>query len=339
MCNLYNSHYALKKGMSVSVIINLNEMFYSYDKLIADAKKLAKQYDSIIKYVTIGRSHDNRDIILLKLGLGQKYMICCAGVHGRETINPIVIMKIIEYYADLYLNSRKQRDSLKRRMSTPNLHLGTEYEQMLYGACIHELLQTFTILFVPLLNPDGYMISLEGFEAISDEKLKKRCIDLIIPNTEWKYNGRGVDLNRNFPSSLWKPKSARDYAASENETKALISLFHWHKTRGFLDFHSRGRQIYYHRSMMSEAYNIRQLEIANRFREITGYELMPPEEEIDSGDTGGNTVHYYSEHIRRPALTIETVEEEATFPLKNGYRNATFDEIKLLIFEFGSMII
>ncbi|MDD3174427.1 MAG: M14 family zinc carboxypeptidase [Herbinix sp.] len=321
------------------MIIGLNDKIYSYDRLVSDAKKLAKQYETILKYVTIGKSHDNRDIVLLKLGLGQQYMICCGGVHARETINPPVLLKIIEYYADLYSNHKQQKLNLKKKLKAPTINLAAEYEQMLYGTCIYELLQTFTILFVPLLNPDGYMISLNGFETIQNQQLKDKCLSMKISKDEWKFNARGVDLNRNFPSLLWKPKNDQDHAASENESNALISLFNEYKSKGFLDFHSRGKSIYYYRSIMPDSYNSKQLEIAKRLQIITNYELVLPENEIDSGDSGGNTVHYYSENFNKPALTIETVDEIADFPLDYKYRYSTFEELKLVIFEFGSMII
>ncbi len=321
------------------MIVDLMDDDYDYDKMLRASKALARQYNNIIKYVTIGASHDNRDIVLLKLGSGQKHMVCCGGVHGRETINPVVLLRIVEYYAEYYENFLEQRNDLMIKLMSPNLYLKEEYVQMLLGACINELLQTFTILIVPLLNPDGYMISLKGYDVINNPELRERCLALGQPYPEWKYNGRGVDLNRNFPCRLWKPKVATDTPASENETKALIKLFHDYRTKGFLDFHSRGKQIYYYRSQMPESYNKKQLKIASRFHDITDYVLMPPEDEVETGDTGGNTVHYYSEVFRKPALTIETVEEEATFPMDWHYRAETFEELKHLILEYGSMIV
>lgn len=321
------------------MLVNMNEPLYSSEKLAADALSLSSQYDKILKCVTIGSSHDNRDIIMLKLGLGKKYMICCGGVHGRESINPIVLMRIIEYYAQLYVTHKERKISLKKQLENTMLLKESEYENMLYGDCIYELLQTFTILFIPLLNPDGYMASLKGFQEIRNGKLREICLSQGISNTEWKYNGRGVDINRNFTSRLWTAKTPDDTPASENETKALISVFKEYPANGFLDFHSRGRQIYYHRSAMPDKYNNRQLEIATRFAEITNYELVPPEDEMDAGDSGGNTVHYFSENFNEPALTIETVDEEAAFPLDMIYRFPVFEELKLLIFEFGSMIV
>ncbi len=321
------------------MIVDFNDLYDSYEKYLTDARNLAKQYEAILSYVTIGTSHDNRDIVLLKLGIGKQFLLCCGGVHARETINPVVLLRIIEYYAELYVNHKQERFSLKNKLYTETRQLREEYEKMLYGACVYELLQTYTILFVPLLNPDGYMISLKGFESINDTTLRQRCISKNISKEEWKFNARGVDINRNFPSKLWRPKSEVDTVASEHETQILIKLLKEYRTRGFLDFHSRGKQIYYYRSMMPESYNNQQLEIATRLMQITNYELMPPENEIDSGDTGGNTVHYYSEYFLKPALTIETVDEDAVFPLALHYRYSTFEELKLVILEFGSMIV
>ena len=321
------------------MIIDFSYPLYSYDKLIEDSLALTKKYAHILEYVTIGRSHDNRDIVLLKLGKGSKYMVCCAGVHGRENINPVVLLRIIEFYAKSYTYYRQQKSCLMRKLCNPAKNLITEYEKMLYAACIHELLQTYTILFVPLLNPDGYMISLEGFDAIRDEKLRALCKSMNVPFQEWKFNARGIDINRNFPSKLWRPKFEGDYPASENETRALISVFQDFKSLGFLDFHSRGKQIYYYRSQMHDSYNKRCLSIAKQLKKLTNYQLVPPEEEIDPSDSGGNTVHYYSENFRKPALTIETVDEDAQFPLDISYREITYKEIKPVIFEFGALIV
>lgn len=321
------------------MIVRFSDPFYSYDKLIEDAQELSKQYKKILDYVTIGKSHDNRDIVLLKLGKGNKYMVCCAGVHARETVNPVVLLRIIEFYAETYTGYKQQKSLIMNKLYNPSKNLISEYERMLYGTCIYELLQTYTILFVPLLNPDGYMISLEGYDVIRNSNLRSLCQSKKLPYREWKFNARAVDINRNFPCRLWKQKFEGDYAASENETKVLIKLFHEYPSLGFLDFHSRGKQIFYYRSQMPESYNKKLFNIANRLKKVTNYQLVPPQEELDVSDSGGNTVHYYSEYFRRPALTIETVDEEAQFPLDISYRTVTFEEIMPAILEFGALIV
>ena len=162
------------------MIIDFNQPLYSYENLISDANTLAKQYSQIIKYVTIGKSHDNRDIVMLRLGVGRKYILFCGGVHGRETINPIVLMKIIEFYASQYEDYKvvKEKLDIKLRNLSPNIE--KQYDQMIFGKCVYELLQTYTILMIPLLNPDGYVISLYGFNAIIIESLEKSIKKMLI---------------------------------------------------------------------------------------------------------------------------------------------------------------
>ena len=180
---------------------------------------------------------------------------------------------------------------------------------------------------VPLLNPDGYMIALNGFHVIDNAKQLCMAKETEIPYQEWKYNQCGIDLNRNFPSITWKSKFIGDEAGSELETKALMKVMMEVRTEAYIDYHSRGEEIYYHRSHMSEVYNKRQLELAKKLALVTGYKLVLPEREIDVGDTGGNTVHFYSEQIKMPAFTIETVPDQAQFPLSLQFQRTVFCQI------------
>ncbi len=277
---------------------------------------------------------------MLRLGTGRRCILFCGGVHGRETINPIVLLKISEFYAKQYINYKNTKEIFDTRLRNslkPTKDMETQYEDMIFSKCIYELLQTYTILMIPLLNPDGYMISLDGYKAIRSPALQNKLKNKKCNTIEWKYNGRGVDINRNFPCRSWKPKGPYDYAASENETKALIQVFHQYHIRCFLDFHSRGKQIYYYRNSMNKEYNEKQLYIAKRIKNITKYKLNNSENEIDYGDSGGNTVHYFSEHFYKPAITIETIDENASFPLNHKNRASTYEEIKLILFELGGL--
>ncbi len=60
---------------------------------------------------------------------------------------------------------------------------------------------------------------------------------------------------------------------------------------------------------------------------ISGYALEEPDEEIPVGDSGGNTVHYYSEVFEKPAITVETVKDEENFPLNINLREGVFKQI------------
>lgn len=286
-------------------MIQLNCNYY-YDDLVEDVKNLTNRYQEILQSEVLGYSHDGRKIFLLKFGKGHKNIICTGGVHGRETTNPIVLMKMIETYCELYYGNQKSQQN--------------EYNWK-------NIFDQYTIYFIPLLNPDGYMIALRGFNVIQNETLRLAAKSLNISYETWKYNARGIDLNRNFPSVYWLAKNQYDNPASENETKILINLFDQITSIGYIDYHSRGKMIYYYRNQMTDAYNETQIEIAKNLEKMTGYQLMDASDEIELGDSGGNTVHYYCEKHLMPAISIETTPEEAEFPLDIGLQGQTFQEI------------
>jgi hypothetical protein len=74
-------------------------------------------------------------------------------------------------------------------------------------------------LLIPCLNPDGY-------------KAKKRV------------NGRGVDLNRNYPASNWSPQSEQNRywpgpnGGSEPETQIIVQIIQQERPRLIIHCHS-----------------------------------------------------------------------------------------------------
>ena len=269
-------------------IINLNR-YYTYEDYILDACKLRKRYKNRIKVWNMGYSLEDRKILLFKVGEGSRKIAISAGVHGRENINTIVLMKILEDFCKVY----------------------------------KKLYEKYTIYFIPLVNPDGYEIALNPYPNRTD--LRKDELFL------WKGNSRGIDINRNFPCKSWKNKFHNDRPASEPETKCLINFFDKCKPDIYIDIHSRGNEIYYYRNMMDNNYNNLQFKIAKRINKYTGYNLVIPNREIEQNDSGGNTVHYFSEHYKKPAITLETVEEQADFPLEVVYQTIVYNEIKNII--------
>ncbi|MDO5520385.1 MAG: M14 family zinc carboxypeptidase [bacterium] len=306
----YNRLMTVKqKGPIYMKFIALNR-FYYYNDLINDSSMLKIAYPDLITTKFIGNTASNRSILMLRIGRGKKGILMTGGVHGRESINPVVLMAMLEYYALAYSDEVEQ------------LAIKTKT-----GVDIKEFFKEYSLYVIPLLNPDGYMIALRGYNIIHNEEARLKAKAFQIPYSEWKANVNGIDINRNFPSLNFKEKFEGDVPASELETKALIRLFEEVETEVYLDFHSRGKQIFYYRKQMSKEYNEKSLKIARRLQEATGYELVEPEGEIESNDSGGNTVHYYSEVFHKPALTIETVPEPAKFPLALKYQRMTYSEI------------
>ena len=149
------------------MIINLDNI-YTYNSLLNKSLHIAKLYPQLIKVTHIGTSNDNRIIFMVKVGKGNRGPVFVAGVHGREIINPTVMLSLIERLSHRYYS---------------------------YG---EKLLDKYALYFIPLLNPDGYTIAMEGYYAINDKILRNNCRHCNIPYKEYKFNGDGVDINRNF---------------------------------------------------------------------------------------------------------------------------------------------
>lgn len=273
---------------------------YSYEELKKICEELSKESKGWIKKISIGKSWDNREIPMLILGSGKRSVLLTGGVHGRERINPVVLIKMAEEYSK--------------------------------EGALSQWFKENRLLIIPLLNPDGYEIAAFGFSALKKQQLRSRCEEIAkkegLTAEEWKYNGRGMDINRNFPCKSWVRNYIGDVPASERETKALIRVFHRYRPKLYLDYHSRERSIYYYRAAREADYNKEQKRLAVRLSELTGYRLKEPEEETLAGDRGGNTVHYASEYVRCPALTLETVSEKENFPLRVGLQQEVFREIR-----------
>lgn len=284
-------------------MINLAQR-YSYRDICDSLQDLATRYSEFVVYRTIGTSQDEREIPMIRVGTGTKTLILSAGIHGRESVNPVLLLRMAEEYCEAYWND-------------------SEFEQYSIG----ELLKTYSICFIPLLNPDGYEIAINGFSAIHNPVLRQLCRMKNISPESWKYNARGVDINRNFPCKSYVQQQLCEYPGSETETQALINIFQNYDTVGYVDFHSRGKIIYYYRNAMPYSYNQKSQRLAKHLQKLSHYSIGKKEEEFMSRLNGGNSVNYYSEATGKPAITVETVEDEATFPLDVGYQTESYSEV------------
>lgn len=287
-------------------MIALNQR-YSYQDIFASMQILSEKFPEFTICRIIGQSHDERQIPMMRVGLGMETLICTAGVHGRESINPVLLLRMMEEYCTAY----------------------KEYDRI-DGIEVFPLLNRYSICFVPLVNPDGYEIALHGYGIIQNPLLRRMCRRRNINYQDWKYNARGVDINRNFPCKSYIQQQLQEYPASEQETQTLMRLFQDYETLAYLDFHSRGNVIYYYRQAMPYTYNIHCRHLAKNLQKASGYALGKKEEEFMSSLNGGNSVHFYSETIGKPAITIETVEDDASFPLSTAYQNDAYQRVHTL---------
>lgn len=279
----------------------------TYEQLYAKMEELARKYPELVICRIIGQSHDDRLIPMMRIGSGPETLICTAGIHGRESVNPILMLKIAETYCEAY-----------------------KYKEYIEEYSVYDLLNRYSVCLIPLVNPDGYEIALRGYDSIHNPVFRQMCKMKGIKSKDWKYNARGVDINRNFPSKTYIQQQFYEYPGSENETQAVMRVFQDYESIGYVDFHSRGRIIYYYRQMMPRFYNQRSHKLAKYLQKLSHYTLGGKDEELISDLSGGHSVHYYSEYTGQPALTVETVEDEAEFPLDLKYQESAFEEIKAI---------
>ena len=132
-------------------------------------------------------------------------------------------------------------------------------------------------------------ISQYGASGIRNAKLRKKIQKIGHFNT-WKNNARGVNINNNFPAGFSADKKkdkkkgkkrkpdATTYtgkkAASEKETKALISFIKRISPKTVLNLHSTGSILYWDFDVSSPLHE-KQYRLASEIKKRNHYRMMP----------------------------------------------------------------
>ena len=78
-------------------MITLNQS-YTYEELLRNLQESGAQYPDFTVYKEVGESHDERSIPMLRVGLGLDALILTAGIHGKESINPVLLTRMAQEY-------------------------------------------------------------------------------------------------------------------------------------------------------------------------------------------------------------------------------------------------
>lgn len=259
---------------------------YTYERMKDHLQEFAKTYQLEMK--SIGKSEFGRDLLAVKVGNGAQSIFITGSHHGREWLSTHVIMKMIEEYA-----------------------LAFEEGNSLYG---HDsnVLDSISIWFVPMVNPDGVTIQQEGIK-----KLPLLLQDVYVGMNEgkedfsrWKANGLGVDLNRQYPAGWERIEGNRTNASYSHykgqmsleakETKALLSFTKQINPLISASYHTSGRVIYWY--YFNEIWNLqRDYRLVEKIADVTGYTIEYP----PSNAIGGGFTDWFIQTYKRPAVTIE----------------------------------
>ena len=268
-----------------------------YDQLCTDLRELAVEYPELIHLSSAGTSYEGRDIPMITFGRGSKYIYTQANIHAREHQTTNFVLEVLDEYAYAYLTS------------------GT-YD----GYNVRDLLDKFTIVLLPRVNPDGTNIAQNGFDAAKDPAAVKKMIGANKGAAQWKANAQGTDLNRNFPcywAQLGTGPASENYggpsASSAPETKAVLAAMKKYSYVCYLDIHMAGNVIYFCNPGIDSAYYNRSKAFAQKLCSKTGYTLAY------SNDikTDHSAAAYARNQFRVPSLTVE-LTASTTFPHDSG---------------------
>ena len=148
--------------------------------MLADVAALVERAQGRVEREVLCTTLDGREIPVLRFGDPQasRHILIQAGIHGRE-----------------YITSRLAVDLLNDLVDS----CGDGIDDVMFHV-------------VPMANPDGAVISLQGPEALNDPALAEGVRQMLAAegasHTMWKANARGTDLNRNFPEE-WEELTGR----------------------------------------------------------------------------------------------------------------------------------
>lgn len=256
-------------------IVDTSKVKYGYSEMIDDLEKLSAEYEGKMSYTSVGKSLDGRNIYAVTLGspTAEKQIIVTAGIHGREYLTPLLVMKQLEFY--LY-----------------------NYDTAQYGGIpFSEIFEEYQFRILPMCNPDGVTLAQFGIGAIKSPELKE-AIESVYQSDKslgyigsdtlteylcyWKANARGVDLNRNFDTEGWRDvgyvsqPSFRNYKGesplSEPESRAMADYVNALNDPVLsIAVHSQGEVIYFD---CGQDKIHPSLELAKKVNELTSYKII-----------------------------------------------------------------
>lgn len=251
-----------------------------YDEL----KQKMQKYSNFYQIKTIGKSVLGRNIFALnkQYDKNKKWALVTGGIHARE-------------------------------------NLSTDFVCFLMDQLIGEDNFDFNISFVPLINPDGAELCLNGLKSVKDESKMKQLLQINGSRdfSLYKANANGVDLNNNFDAN-WEikhtnkniPSSQGFYGYkfhSEPESRAIVD---WTKKLNLfisLSYHLKGEEIYFDFFQNKKDYE-RDLKIAKVFAN-NGYKIKSTQ-----FTSSGGFKDWCIKYFKIPSLTIELGDDKFSHP-------------------------
>ncbi|MBQ4156498.1 MAG: M14 family metallocarboxypeptidase [Clostridia bacterium] len=262
---------------------------YNINEVINEIYRLGEVFP-FVDVFEIGKSVLGRPILALKIGSRDNCILYAAGFHGSERLTTLTNLLFVEDFCTSLQNNTNFSLSSARNA-----------------------LFNKSIIVVPVVNPDGYEISLNGPATAGQRADSIRQINGNNDIKFWNANANGVDINHNFDAGFDKIKeiersqgitgpAPRRYGGtspeSEPETKALVNLVKSNNVVEVLAWHSQGEEIYwqYGENTPEKSYRLARL-----FETASGYKAASP---APSASYAGFK-DWFVDTTGKPGFTIE----------------------------------
>jgi len=297
--------FQLIPGVQVKVPYNIDvvdtNIDYTYNILEMDLMGLEARYP-FITVGSIGESVLGKQLYYVRLGVGSNEVSYNGVHHSLEWITAPLLMKFIENFSRAYSRGENIR-----------------------GYNIGDIWRSSSIYIVPMVNPDGVELVLNGLSRNNPfyYDLKRWNNGSEDFSKDWQANNRGVDINHNYNAGWELSKEAEasygvygpgptrysgPYPVSEPETKAMVRFTNSHNFRLVLAYHSQGEVIYWQYGEVTPSESRR---IGELFAKASGYSL---EETTGIASYAGYKDWFIQDH-RRPGFTIEVGKGKNPLPI------------------------
>lgn len=248
-------------------------------QMLAELKALNVQVE------VIGHSVMGQPIYSLAIGRGDKEVFYSGGWHANEWHTSKFLTHFIHHLA-----------------------LSDQKNEAWLGYNVKKLLDEVKLIVVPLVNPDGVDLVLQGLydkhpyyeNVLSINKGMKRF-------DHWSSNIRGVDLNHQWPAGWqleadtspkqpWPRHYSGPYPLSEPEAIAVYQLTKRYSFQYVLAFHSQGQVIYW---------GYRELEPKESKKMVEHLSLVSSYTPIRTADSDAGYKDWFIQETGRPGFTIE----------------------------------
>ncbi|MER2000128.1 MAG: M14 family zinc carboxypeptidase [Lysinibacillus sp.] len=261
------SKYGVVRMLGGTLYIDLKD--FKHQNLIAGEKILthhemnyklklfAMMYPEFMELEEIGKSVEGRSILSLKVGTGKKQILMDASMHAREHMTTNVLMEMIDNYSYHYIHHSK-----------------------FAGYNVRNVLNSVSIAFVPMINPDGVTL-VQGGKVSTPIATLKKLKGGSTNFKRWKANIRGIDLNRNWDvrwhrlpviAPKWElAKGPKPF--SEPETIALRDFILKQPIKAYITYHSSG-QIMFWEYGDGKGGKAKATALVRDLSRVTGYGIM-----------------------------------------------------------------